>query len=188
MSWPYGLNLTTVTGNFADVSGMVPSAITVTFGPAAVLWRGQPATPLPVTDAGGHVVLTAEPVCVRANSGGSFSVDLVATDNEGLVPVNWLYVVTLTSGSQPPQTFTALLPHSPDTVDFSHLVNSPGGVAQYGYLSTAGGPVSGTVEARRLPAAADPGRHRGRRPGQRRVRQPDLGHTERGGPGNGVRA
>jgi hypothetical protein len=157
VSLPGGLNLVTVTGNFADVTGMAPSAVTVTFGPAASFWRGNPAVPVAVTDPGGQVVLTTGPVTVRAGSGGTFKVDLVATDNEGLAPDNWLYLVTLCSGSQPPQSFTCLLPHSPSTVDFSELVAAPAGVALYAYVPQAGGSMSGPLVLAGSPPLQVPG-------------------------------
>jgi hypothetical protein len=178
VAWPYGLNLTTVTGLFADASG-TPLAGTLIFTPV-VLGPGGTAAPVIVADASGRVVVGSQGVPVslqpaplpppwgpRLQPGqqlppAQVSVALVATDNAGLSPSNWLYQVQLVSGSQAPDVFTCTLPHSPSPVDFTALVNSPAGTAVYSYVSTAGGAMSGTLElggspALQIPAGAEDG-------------------------------
>jgi hypothetical protein len=158
VTWPFGLNLVTVTGTFADASGN-PLSGNAVFQPVVIPEGGTSAEPVIVTDATGHVIIGSQGVTMPlqpplppwqhlqpGQQAGlqQTSVSLVATDNS-LSPANWCYQVTLLTGQQEPDTFTFLLPHSPSTVDFSQLVPVSPGQALYPYLPTSGGTLSGTL-------------------------------------------
>lgn len=137
--------ITVLSGTIADASGQ-PASGTITAVPVALY--GTQAKPVTVTDASGLVVVAPSGVRRRfdASSGGTFSMPLAATDTAGLAPANWAYQFTLDAGSQgTAETFTALLPGSPATADFSNLIPTTPGSPSTTYLPQTGGTLSGTL-------------------------------------------
>jgi parallel beta-helix repeat protein len=155
--------LVTLTGTVADASGQ-PVSGTITAVP--VITRGTQVIPVTVTDASGFIVVAACGVrrSFGHSSGGTFSLPLAATDTAGLAPANWAYQFTLDAGI--PDTFTAFLPGSPSTLDFSALVPATPGTALSAYVPLTGGTLSGTLTlggspALRIPSGAAAGDYLG---------------------------
>ena len=107
MAIPANLSRVTVTGTYIDISG-VPIAGQVKFTPRAVLRN--------VTS---NVILVNSTIVVTLDSNGSFSQQLVATDDSDASPVNFTYYVeeAFTGG----RTFDILLPAATPTVDLADV-------------------------------------------------------------------
>ncbi len=106
-----GLTTITVTGTYESMTGAGQSG-TVTFTPTSTL-----------IDAAGKIIIPAVPI-VAGVAGGTFSVTLPTTDNIGLTPSSWGWIISVgvpgIAGVQ--SQFTALLPSSlGTTVDISAL-------------------------------------------------------------------
>ena len=139
MALPVGLTTIAVTGTYEDASGAAQAG-SVSFTPTST-----------VVDATGKVVLTQTAVMAVLDSSGSFTLTLPCTDNAGLTPLGWGYVLTVSvpgaSGSLDP----IYLPHAlGSTVDISALTESfaapaPSGVSYYPNASAvpAAGPAGG---------------------------------------------
>ena len=113
MALPVGLTTIAVTGTYEDASGAAQAG-SVSFTPTST-----------VVDATGKVVLTQTAVMAVLDSSGSFTLTLPCTDNAGLTPLGWGYVLTVSvpgaSGSLDP----IYLPHAlGSTVDISALTES----------------------------------------------------------------
>lgn len=144
MALPGDLNTVTVTGTFKDAAG-VPQAGTVTFAPNAVL-----------TDSTGNVIV---PVSARTYTltGGAFTSDaLCATDNGNISPAGWAYTVTVALANLQPWSFTALIPHTPSTVDISALTPLFPVPAVQAYLPAGGGTLTGPLVLDGSPALQVP--------------------------------
>ena len=107
MAIPANLSLVTVTGTYIDISG-VPIAGQVKFTPRAVLRN--------VTS---DVILVNSTIVVTLDSNGSFSQQLVATDDPDASPVDFTYFVeeAFTGGRQ----FDILLPAAVPTIDLADV-------------------------------------------------------------------
>lgn len=108
MSLPGDLTTITVTGSFPNIAGQ-PQAGSVTFDP------GQP-----VADSGGLVILTGA-VTRQVWNGKMQPVALPCTDNAGLNPTGFPYLVTEKIGLNT-RSYPVFLPHTLGaTVDLSQL-------------------------------------------------------------------
>lgn len=107
MAIPANLSLVTVTGTYIDISG-VPIAGQVKFTPRAVLRN--------VTS---NVILVNSTIVVTLDANGSFSQQLVATDDADASPVDFTYFVeeAFTGG----RSFDILLPAASPTVDLADV-------------------------------------------------------------------
>ena len=107
MAIPGNLSLVTVTGTYIDISG-VPIAGQVKFTPRAVLRN--------VTS---NVVLVNSTIVVTLDAYGSFSQQLVATDDADASPIDFTYSVeeAFVGG----RTFDILLPAATATVDLADV-------------------------------------------------------------------
>lgn len=107
MAIPANLSLVTVTGTYIDISG-VPIAGQVKFTPRAVLRN--------VTS---NVILVNSTIVVTLDANGSFSQQLVATDDGDASPIDFTYFVeeAFVGGRQ----FDVLLPASSPTVDLADV-------------------------------------------------------------------
>jgi hypothetical protein len=107
MAIPGNLSLVTVTGTYIDISG-VPIAGQVKFTPRAVLRN--------VTS---NVILVNSTIVVTLDSNGSFSQQLVATDDPDASPVDFTYFVeeAFVGG----RSFDILLPAATATVDLADV-------------------------------------------------------------------
>lgn len=107
MALPVNLSLVTVTGTYIDITGD-PIAGQVKFTPRAVLRN--------VTS---NVILVNSTIVVTLDANGSFSQQLVATDDPDASPVDFTYFVeeAFVGG----RTFDILLPASVATVDLADV-------------------------------------------------------------------
>ena len=107
MAIPANLSLVTVTGTYIDISG-VPIAGQVKFTPRAVLRN--------VTS---NVILVNSTIVVTLDANGSFSQELVATDDGDASPIDFTYFVeeAFVGG----RSFDILLPASSPTVDLADV-------------------------------------------------------------------
>ena len=139
MALPGGLTTIIVTGQYENALGTAQAG-SVSFTPTST-----------VVDATGKVVLTQTAVTAYLDSTGSFSLTLPTTDNSGLVPLGWGYVLNVSvpgaSGSLDPVYLPSALG---STVDVSALTESfaapaPSGVSYYPDASSppATGPSAG---------------------------------------------
>lgn len=121
-------NLATVTGSFPGAAG------SVTFTPPAV------------TDLTGTISVLGPGAYTYQLSGGSFTTaPLLATDNAGLLPESWSWLVTVQLTGSPAYSYSVLLPHSPSTVNLSAL---PVSAAAAITSSSGGSGGGGTVLSR----------------------------------------
>jgi hypothetical protein len=109
MPLPGDLQVVTVTGTMLDISGM-PLTGRVGFTPSA-----------PVADATGQVVIPQKAHYYRLQS-GAFTASLAGTDNAGLLPHGWTYIVKVEIDGLLPWSSSALIPHTPSPVDLSALI------------------------------------------------------------------
>jgi hypothetical protein len=107
MAIPANLSLVTVTGTYIDISG-VPIAGQVKFTPRAVL-----------RNTSSNVILVNSTIVVTLDSNGSFSQQLVATDDGDASPIDFTYFVeeAFVGGRQ----FDILLPASVVTIDLADV-------------------------------------------------------------------
>lgn len=134
MALPSNLTTVTVTGRYIDHNGS-PVRGSVTFD-----------TDYYVLDAGENVVVIEAPITVNLDATGSFSVDLIATDDPQMTPTGWTWELTpnfdggfplqfaLPASLAPTTDITVLAPAlpNPDPV-YSYVltsaINAPNGVA-----------------------------------------------------------
>jgi hypothetical protein len=118
----------TVTGTILDAS-QNPASGQITFTPATGITDagGNPVI-TSITDAGGLVVVAMVGVTEQLNR-GMFSVELIPTDTAGLLPVNWLYQVTVDVQGIPAYSSLYYIPPMPSPVDLSQLVPVPAPMA-----------------------------------------------------------
>jgi hypothetical protein len=108
---PDGLETVTVTGTFNDAAGN-PLPGRVLFTPSSA-----------VSDASGEVIIEPMPVTCELVSGSFTSPPLVATDNSGLTPSGWTYLVSLqVVGAGQRNSFSVAIPHTPSPTDLTALV------------------------------------------------------------------
>lgn len=90
MPLPDGLTTCVLTGTYIAPDG-APLGGQLTFTPSSAL-----------ADDSGEIVLAATPLTARLQSGtGSFSIELLCTDNAGLTPAGWLWhVIVAVPGAQ----------------------------------------------------------------------------------------
>jgi hypothetical protein len=142
MPFPPGVQTVTLTGHqtLADGNGR----------PLPV--RIKP-TPTRVVGAEWDVVVEGDPVVVRPDDAGQWSVPLVATDAAGFSPTGWTYRVE-TGGD----ALYVSLPHSLGTVDLSDLI--PAGADEGEYVLVPGPPgpqgPAGPAGAAGAPGATGP--------------------------------
>lgn len=74
------------TSESAPDPASVPCVGTVTFTPAALALYSVSSTP--------ELIIVPQPITVTLDGTGSFTVDLIATDDPDLNPVNWAYTVS----------------------------------------------------------------------------------------------
>jgi hypothetical protein len=97
-------NYVTVTGSFPGATGSVVF------------------TPPSVTDLTGTIPVLGPGSYTYQLSGGSFTTaPLLATDNAGLLPESWSWLVAVQLTGSPAYSYSVLLPHSPPTVNLSAL-------------------------------------------------------------------
>lgn len=134
MALPSNLTTVTVTGRYIDHNGS-PVRGSVTFD-----------TDYYVLDAGESVVVIEAPITANLDATGSFSVDLIATDDPDMTPTGWTWTLTpnfqgafplefsLPASLAPTTDITVLSPAlpNPDPV-YSYVltsaINAPNGVA-----------------------------------------------------------
>lgn len=109
MPLPGDLHMVTVTGTISHPDGSAAGG-TVTF-----------AMPYPLRDSTGHVVLGNTPPVVAQLVAGAFSVNLPATDQSQISPVNWAYTITIATDAVQ-STFQAQLPSSPSSTTLDALI------------------------------------------------------------------
>jgi hypothetical protein len=85
VSVPTNVGSVTVTGTFINLANGAPASGTVTFEPA----------PCQLVDASADAILIGIPVVAALDADGSFTVELAATDDPDLNPVDWTYLVTV---------------------------------------------------------------------------------------------
>jgi hypothetical protein len=127
------LNYVSLVCNYLDGQGYPVTSGTVTFTPNVV-----------VTDTTDNVIITQAPVTVNLRLTPSPTMVLLATDNSGLTPSGWAWMIQpLFPGAPPGQLF--LLPHSGGATqylaDLMPAVAAPD--VSTAYLPTAGGTVTG---------------------------------------------
>jgi hypothetical protein len=127
------LNYVSLVCNYLDGQGYPVTSGTVTFTPNVV-----------VTDTTSNVVITQSPVTVNLRLTPSPTMVLLATDNSGLTPSGWAWMIQpLFPGAPPGQLF--LLPYTGGAVqylaDLLPAVAAPS--VSTAYLPTAGGTVTG---------------------------------------------
>lgn len=108
---PGNLQFITVTGTFLGPQG-APATGTVTFTP----------TPAPLKDIP-SALFTGGPVTVTLNGSGAFSVSLLCTGNNDLVPSAWTYTITTVINGATGTSTGKSIPYSPSsTIDISDLL------------------------------------------------------------------
>lgn len=133
MPFPADINLITVTGTYTGITGL-PLSGQVNF-----------TVTTPITDATDGLVLGVGTQSATLNSSGTFSITLPCTDNSGLTPANFTYLVTEVIPGLGRAYYVAL-PHTlGSTVELASL--SPAGVVSgTAYLPLpTGTPTSGQV-------------------------------------------
>jgi hypothetical protein len=108
---PGNVSTSTVTGTIMTAEG-IAAVGTVTFQPV----------PCRLVDASADVVLLGVPVVATLNAGGTFSVELVATDDPDLNPVDWVYAVTVRLSSPVAGWRFAMYAPAGETVDIADAV------------------------------------------------------------------
>ena len=83
MTLPAAVSTATVVGTFLDLAGN-PATGTVTFE----------AAPCRLVDSADDVILLGLPIVATLDVAGHFEIELVATDDPDLNPVDWTYLVT----------------------------------------------------------------------------------------------
>jgi hypothetical protein len=155
MPLPDGVTTIVVTGTYGTLAGN-----------PALTQRGQPAqvTFAPsviLTDNGGKVIFTTDPICAPLNVSGEFSVTLPCTDNAGLNPAGWVWNVT-EEVPNAGRSYSVLLPSTLGaTVDISDLspVASVTPSSSYVLTSQVGAPsgVASLDSSGHVPLAEIPG-------------------------------
>lgn len=91
------LNVVTLTGTYRD-GALNPSAGAVVLYPSAIL-----------TDATDGERIPQSPIMLQLDTTGSFTVDLIATDNADIQPAGWAWTIIERTGQQPANTWSFFL-------------------------------------------------------------------------------
>lgn len=130
-SLPNGISVTTVTGRFLHPDGG-PASGSVTFsGPKTLTFAGSDTI----------VVGTVE---VPLGANGDFTVRLISTDNSGMQPTGWTYLVTERFHGTPARSYNIFIVANPSTVDLADI--APASPASGVFLPVVGptGPTGAT--------------------------------------------
>ena len=109
MSFPDSLSVRTLVGTFLTSRG-TPAKGYVVFTPVVIL-----------SDTANNNVLWPNPLKVNLNDAGSFSIDLLTTDNESIAPNQWLYRIEVAIDGVPRKEFYAALISGDDAIDITDL-------------------------------------------------------------------
>lgn len=150
MPFPGDLHLVTVTGTILHPDGTAATG-TVVF-----------KMPYPLKDTTGHVVVGNTPPIIATLVSGAFSVQLPATDQAQVNPINWAYLITVTTDAAS-YVFQAQLPTSPSSTTLDALIPlvtppTPGVYVPLTYIAAANGVASldgtGHVPLSQLPSGS----------------------------------
>ncbi|MFF9171734.1 MULTISPECIES: hypothetical protein [unclassified Streptomyces] len=137
---PAGAATVTVTGKYIHPDG-TPFSGTVSFAaPDVIRIPGADST------AVGSVTVTLD-------ASGSFSVVLIATDNEGQRPINFTYTVTETLTGAPTRTYNIALPAATGTIALADI--APAAQSGGEYLLVAGPAGKTILSGTTAPTSAD---------------------------------
>lgn len=141
------LNYVTLTGKYLDGSGEgidgSGRAAFLTFAPTAKLADSTNNTEVPVS-----------PVRIKLSNTGTFSIQLLATDNATLLPAGWAWQVTETMPGVPDNTWNFFLPFAGgSTQDISNLTPVSPVTTMQAYLPLP----TGTAASGQVPVATGSG-------------------------------
>jgi len=142
---PSNLTTVTVTGRYIDHNGS-PVRGSVTFD-----------TDYYVLDAGENVVVIEAPITANLDATGSFSVDLIATDDPDMTPTGWTWTLTPNFTGAFPLEFAlpASLAPTTDITVLSPALPNPDPVYSYVLTSAINAPngVAGLTASAKLPTS-----------------------------------